>query len=64
MANVECNECGKSNDDMICRACYDEVKNGLSDAEIELYTQEKEIVSLRDRIQQLEHDLEEAQDHL
>lgn len=58
MANVECTECGKNNDDMICRACYDEVKNQLSDAEIELYKQEKEIVALQDRVRQLEEMLE------
>jgi hypothetical protein len=59
MADVICNECGKINDDMICRVCFDAVKNDLSDAEIELYKQEKEIAALNDRIAQLTDDLME-----
>ena len=58
MADVICNECGKSNEDVICVNCYNDIKNQLSQAEIDLYNQEKEIVALTDRVRQLEDMLE------
>ena len=49
MAYVECNECGKTSEDCICRDCYNDIKNQLSYALDDIYKLEERIKELENK---------------